>query len=602
MKKLIIIAMVLVITRPQVATSCVSWPYCDNMGEVLWEFTEDGCMPTSDEYDPAYCYWPDLADPTFGTRYLDDGPVWPWADGKFTVEDAGGGTEDSLNQPIPDSDGRQYMRMYFEVVHTLVESEDPSLIGMALELWDMGDWLGCPDNSEATGEYGGGYEFPAPTSTEDLGGGWYKSIWVADFSTDGSVYMPGFEGYEFPDLYEATHTNAIIGMADHGATGFLIDEVHIMMVWHNYTEGYELDELEYCSCLGIIIPPPPPEPPLEFDPNFSVLYEPYDPETMGPPTPGPTSGTVGVRLKWQPEEPDDVYVIINPDPNNEVTPNPDLILPASTEPNGVVRLIFNQSNYNVWQTVVFKAVKDLEKEGNESHLVSFSTQTNGDPNFDGYETRRGSIVIDNDIPYIVGIPYRIEVSENDPCTVVCFNVRLSHLPTADVKILVAKDGLAAEEGMFKITPPLGITDEPNYLAFTVNPAQAWDPCTMTSGFNVEQTICVNAVDNDELAEAWEEIIDGEIILTGQSEDEWYNDAGFGGELATKGVDVEVQDNDCGAWGYDHRDVNEDCYVNLGDFAMFYTQWLFCTEPYDGAMEYPPVPSVCDKLWNLLEEE
>jgi hypothetical protein len=206
--------------------------------------------------------------------------------------------------------------------------------------------------------------------------------------------------------------------------------------------------------------------------------------------------------------------------------------------------------------------------------------------------RKGITVVDNDIPFISALPHDIEVSENDPCTAVCFNVRLSHLPTADVKILVAKDGLAAEEGMFKITPPLGITDEPNYLAFTVNPGQAWDSNTMTSGFNVEQTICVNAIDNDELAQAWEEIIDGEIILTGQSEDEWYNDTGFGGQLEAEDVDVEVQDNDCGAWGYDHRDVNLDCYVNLGDVALLYSQWLFCTRRFEDPE--------CDSLWNLVE--
>jgi hypothetical protein len=472
----------------------------------------------------------------------------------------------------------------------LVESEDESLIGLGLELWNMEDWTGCPDGYEGVGGYLEGYYFPPPTSTEDLGGGWYKSIWVADFAPDDSLGEEGVNiGEELHD--EATHTTAIIGMADMDATGFQIDEVYIKMVWYSdLGGGYYPDWLEYCSCLGIIIPPPPPEPPIEFDPNFSVLYEPYDPETMGPQPQGPTSGTVGIRLKWQPEEPDDVYVIINPDPNNEVTPNPDLILPASTEPNGVVRLVFNQANCRVWQTVVIKAAKDLEKESNESHLVRFSTQTSGDPNFDGYETRRRSIVVDNDIPYIIAEPDEIEVSENDPCTGVCFNVRLSHLPTADVKVLVSKAGWAAEEGMFRITPSLGITDEPNCLTFTVNPGQAWDPCTMTSGFNVEQTICVNAVDNDELAQAWEEIIDGEIILTGQSEDEWYNDTGFGGELEAKEVDVEVGDNECGAWGYMHVDVNKDCYVNLGDFALFYEQWLMCVQPYgDG----------CDKLWNLF---
>ncbi|MHC4214618.1 MAG: hypothetical protein ACYSWP_14745, partial [Planctomycetota bacterium] len=112
---------------------------CDNSGQVLWEFLEDGCEPTSTVADPPYYFNPDPPDPVFGTRYVNGGPVWPWADGKYTVIDDGGGTEDSLNQPIPDGGGKSYMRMYFEVVHTIVESEDPSLIGLGLELWNMLD-------------------------------------------------------------------------------------------------------------------------------------------------------------------------------------------------------------------------------------------------------------------------------------------------------------------------------------------------------------------------------------------------------------------------------------------------------------------------------
>ncbi|MHC4214617.1 MAG: hypothetical protein ACYSWP_14740 [Planctomycetota bacterium] len=591
MKKIIMFVMVLAIATPAMALiwepHTQGFSGCPGSGQVIWEFTEPGCMPTSDVADPPYYFDPEIPDPVFGTSYTDGGPVegWTWSGGVYTVNG-----EDGLNQPIPDRVGKQYMRMYFEVVHTIVESSDPSFIGFAMELWNRYDWSGCPTGAALMGEYNGNY-FPPPTDTFDLGGGWHQSYWVFDFSTDGSV------GIESPILHEATHTTALIGMSDFGAEGFEIDEVHITMVWHDFTEEEELVWLEDCICLGS--PPPPPEPPIEIYSYFRVLYEPNDPETMGPMPPGPTSGNVEVRLHWQPEEPDDVQVIIDPNPDSEVAPNPDIILPASTEPNGVIRLIFNQSNWDVWQNVVYEAVKDLEKEGNENHIARFSTETSGDPNFDGYSVNRGNLVIDNDIPYILAEPYNIYVSENDPCTEVCFNVRLSHLPTDDVRILVAKEGWAAQGGMFEITPPLGTTDEPNCLTFTVNPGQTWDPCTMTSGFNENQTICVNAVDNDELFEAWEDIIDGEIILTGQSKDEWYNDTGFGGELEAEEVDVDVQDNECGAWGYMHTDVNEDCYVDLGDVALFYGQWLTCTLPYDGGYNQW---GDCDALWNLLEEE
>jgi hypothetical protein len=51
----------------------------------------------------------------------------------------------------------------------------------------------------------------------------------------------------------------------------------------------------------------------------------------------------------------------------------------------------------------------------------------------------------------------------------------------------------------------------------------------------------------------------------------------------------VQDNDCGAWGYDIADVagggangdEPDCSVNLADIAELYSSWASCTKPYDG---------------------
>jgi len=57
--------------------------------------------------------------------------------------------------------------------------------------------------------------------------------------------------------------------------------------------------------------------------------------------------------------------------------------------------------------------------------------------------------------------------------------------------------------------------------------------------------------------------------------------------------ILVQDNECGAIGFDAVDYNEDCRVGLADFAHYLAQWLICTEPHEDG---------CDKLWNLVEEE
>ncbi|HIJ71278.1 MAG TPA: hypothetical protein HPP87_07940 [Planctomycetes bacterium] len=582
MKKLIMIAIVLVIARSQVATSCVVWPPwdCRNMGEVLWEFTDDGCEPTSEEYDPAYCYYPVLPNPTFGTRYADGGPVWTWSGGVYTVNE-----EDSLCYAIPERNDQLYLRQYFEVVHTLVESEDPSLIGLGLELWDMSEteWPGCPEGYQQyfpAGDTGylGGYEFPAPTWSVDLGGGWYRSTWVSDFSTDGSVG----EDY-FPGLFDATHATAIIGMSDLDATGFQIDEVYIKMVWHDYSGGITPDEFWYCTCFGPPPPPPPPpKPVLEFAPDFDYLCEPQD--IGGPPPECPDTGTVDVRLSWQPEEPDAVHVLVDPNPDSETAPNPDLILPASTEPNGVVRLVFNQANYHEWQTVVMQAVADIEKEGNENHLVRFSTQTSGDPNFDGYKELRSNPIIDNDIPYIIAEPDDIEgqLSENNPGVPVCVNVSLSHMPDSEVEIRgeIASDFETIFD-MVVMDPNFEEWTDPNHLLFS------------PANYSIPQQICLEARDDEELVEEGLEWVPGTINLWGLSDDIWYQSIEEGGELEDSEVDFNIQDNECGAWGYNHVDVNKDCYVNLGDFALFYEQWLMCVQPYSDG---------CDKLWNLLEEE
>jgi len=45
------------------------------------------------------------------------------------------------------------------------------------------------------------------------------------------------------------------------------------------------------------------------------------------------------------------------------------------------------------------------------------------------------------------------------------------------------------------------------------------------------------------------------------------------------VQVEILQNECGAWSYSVMDFNQDCYVDLKDFAEFALQWAYCTAPY-----------------------
>ena len=49
------------------------------------------------------------------------------------------------------------------------------------------------------------------------------------------------------------------------------------------------------------------------------------------------------------------------------------------------------------------------------------------------------------------------------------------------------------------------------------------------------------------------------------------------------AEIRVKDLDnkeCGAWGYQSADVNLDCQVDLNDFAELAAGWLTCTDPND----------------------
>jgi hypothetical protein len=600
-KKLIIIAIVLAVAGQSWALKypdiAPDFTCCDNRGWVIWEFIDDYCLPTSDEFNPPYEYVPGPAvePPTFGSRHWDDPTddagwggsygedLWTYSDGKYSVE-----AEDSFNQSIPHRGEKQFLRQYFQVVHTMPEGDTSEfgIIGLLLELWDMSvlGWTGCPqgyENLPGDGYLGGGLVFPSPDVSYEIpdSNGWYKSMWITDFWQD-TACTTGYAAEEDIDLDLATHAVCIVGVdLDRPAQIYQIEEVILDFIWFDEADGSDIPTTS-CCC------PPPNR--IIVDTNDIPIYEPQD--TGGPPPAGPTDGQLQVSLAWQPGgslgyPPFTAKVVINPDPNNEVTPNADFTFPASTEPNGVVRLIFNETNWDRYQNVHVAATQDTLREGNESGNVEFTVTIDiadcnfGGPGCEPVTRRYGIAVVDNDTPYISVLPsgqFMDVLSENDPCVPRCVNVTLSHQPTDNVEVLVTR------ESDFEILLESMSVMDPNHLLF--------DPCN----YNVPQQICLEARDDEELAEAWLEWITGEIHLNGSSVDIRYRSEDEGGELEPTEVDFNVQDNDCGAWGYDRLDVNEDCYVNLGDVALLYSQWLFCTKRFEDPE--------CDSLWNLVEEK
>jgi hypothetical protein len=632
MKKLIMFVMVLAIATPAMALEypdvAPDFTGCDNSAWVVWEFLTDDCNPSSEDYSPPYAYSPEPVDPiTFGSRHWDDPTddagwggsydedLWTYSDGKYSVE-----AEDSFNQSIPHRGGKAFLRQYFQVVHTMPEGADPcelGLIGLGLELWDMSvyeeeGWTGCPVGYEglAGDGYIGGDNYKAPDKdlSVDHGNGWHTSVWVTDFWQDTECTTK-YAAVDSIDLDAATHAVCIIGMdLDRPAQIYQIEEIILDFIWFDEVDGSDIPT-QCCICRD------GGEPVVIVEPNDIPVYEPQD--TGGPPPMGPTDGQLQISLAWRPGEdpcyPNDpghyapeftVTVLIDPDPNNEHVGNSDFSFtkPVPPDPNGNVTLTFDETNWDVYQNVVVEATADLLREGTESSSVKFTVTIDiDDPNFgsDPCEpvTRTYSIAVgDNDIPYISVLPFGqlMDIfTENDPGVERCVNVTLSHKPCPDpcnpetcYEVEVRAEATSEFEiilEQFIMDPNFEDWTDPNHLLFNKD------------NYNVNQQVCFKVLDDEEHPDTDLEWIPGTVLFNGISDDIRYQSVDEDGELEPTGVNFNIQDNDCGAWGYDILDINEDCYVGIEDAATLFGQWLFCTDPYDD-------DGMCDKVWNLVEEE
>ena len=143
----------------------------------------------------------------------------------------------------------------------------------------------------------------------------------------------------------------------------------------------------------------------------------------------------------------------------------------------------------------------------------------------------------------------LQIAESDSTTVVTengatdsFTVVLTTEPNNPVDVNIVTDSQ--------------VTTDKSTLTFT------------TANYATPQTVTVTAVD-DALIEAASII--SFVELSSVSLDQDYNDV-------YNEVAVTVNDNECGAWGYEGMDVNKDCKVNFKDFATLGSEWLICTDP------------------------
>ena len=377
--------------------------------------------------------------------------------------------------------------------------------------------------------------------------------------------------------------------------------------------------------------------PIIIDPNVMTAYE-----------DGETKGDFGVSLRNEPPPGATITVTVDP---NDGGPSEDFTFIGGDPCDGSITLTFTgktatdtnsldlsrgscadwnpatrTSCWNAPLTVVFKAIDDDIAEPQETgdtlfelHYILVSSAWPEHPTDANYVGQRTVIakVMDNDqanilftYTYAEELPNATKFPVIGPGPVQIWEqpryfwgsnikwrkigVTLQVPPSGgDVEIVVTKEGISGNQPI--MVPPLTPASEPNCLTFTPTDDEVWDPCTMTSGWNVSQDITIWGVDDDVLqaegAEAegdqnYQAFIRFTVVDDGG--DTRYTDI-------DRGVDIDIEDNECGAWGISYLDIvgdpsrvsdpnNPDCYVDIYDIIEFATRWFNCSDPQDAGCE------------------
>ena len=259
---------------------------------------------------------------------------------------------------------------------------------------------------------------------------------------------------------------------------------------------------------------------------------------------GPTSFTFTVALASQPTH------------NVTVTLNPDSQLTVDDPISG--ELLFIPGEWNVPQEVTVTAVDDDVIEGPHIGKVIFLL-TSADPDYDNVATPTLLVnVADNEGgPLVQGSPVNVDEAQSaitDPNNYDEYTITLTREPVANVDIVVTTDGQTA------VDTDLNTPTMENTLTFV--PAE-WD---------TPKAVYVIAVD-DTVSEGPHT---STITNTCSS-----SDTGFDTNAKVALANVVDDEPYCGdgvSHDYYEADLNQDCYVNLGDFVMMAMYWLECTDP------------------------
>jgi hypothetical protein len=225
-----------------------------------------------------------------------------------------------------------------------------------------------------------------------------------------------------------------------------------------------------------------------------------------------------------------------------------LLAPGQTEPaqpGQPITLTFTPANWQTPQTVGVVAVNDTEQEGKEIAGIHFVV-TSADSQFNhGLIPAIKVVIFDDESADLAITPDTLSVIEGGPA--VQYSVVLTGTPTAPVTVLITEPA-----------DPNRVIINPQQLIFA--PTNAATP----------QLVTVTAIDDSVLL--------GTIYSTSLAHQVTSTDYNFA-ILPIATIVVDIQDNECGAWGFMPADLNRDCKIDLNDFAILASTWLKCTQPF-----------------------
>lgn len=206
--------------------------------------------------------------------------------------------------------------------------------------------------------------------------------------------------------------------------------------------------------------------------------------------------------------------------------------------------------------------------------------------FNGIQTDIQSFTWDNTNANYIGISGRTAGAG-----VLLDNLEIGDITqeAANIFLTLTDGSIIVKEGQYTDEITLSITSNPLSYPVTIDMADNLDPDQVTvtpsqvvfdsSNWMNAQTVTVTAIDDDDMERATHDTALS-ITVSADPASPYYG-------YTIADIDVLIEDNDCGTWGFNRADFNLDCQVNLEDLAYFIQEWIECSLPDPECQDFRP---------------